>query len=88
MSGNDALDVHARVINDLMSELGMDGRKYTSEELHCLVRECFDMFGECWREYALWVLFGDDIRSRTMAIMRNGNDLVRIILECEEKLNA
>ena len=66
----DALDLYAQVMNEILSEMGVDSRNYTREDLHELARAGFAEFNKIYDEFVLWVLYGNDKRARTMAMMR------------------
>ena len=66
----DALEKYAEVMNELLSEMGIDSRNYTCEDLHDLARTGFAEFQKIYDEFILWVVYGNDKRAKTMAIMR------------------
>ena len=66
----DALDLYAQVMNDILSEMGVDSRNYSREQLHELARAGFAEFNGIYNEFVLWVLYGNDKRAKTMAMVR------------------
>lgn len=74
----DALDLYGQVMNEILSEMGVDSRNYTREDLHDLARTGFAEFNRIYDEYVLWVLYGNDKRAKTMAMMRAAKNKGRL----------
>lgn len=68
----DALDLYADIMNEILSEMGVDGKNYTRDELKSFAKAGFAEFDNIWQDFLLWVLYGDDKRAKTMAIVRAG----------------
>ena len=66
----DALDLYAQVMNEILGEMGVDSSRFGREDLHELARAGFAEFNRIYDEFVLWVLYGNDKRARTMAMMR------------------
>ena len=66
----DALEKYAEVMNELLSEMGIDSRNYTREDLHDLARTGFAEFNKIYDEFVLWVVYGNDKKAQTMAMLR------------------
>ena len=66
----DALDLYAQVMNEILGEMGVDSSRFEREDLHELARAGFAEFNRIYDEFVLWVLYGNDKRARTMAMMR------------------
>lgn len=81
----DSLDVFACVVDELMGDMGLDSRKYTRDEIRYMVRECFSVHEECWQEFVLWVIYGNDKRAKTLAVMRAGRNLGNIYSNARRK---
>ena len=75
----DALDLYAQVMNDILSEMGVDSRNYSREQLHEFARAGFAEFNNIYDEFVLWVLYGNDKRARTMAMMRAARNGGRLL---------
>ena len=66
----DALDLYAQVMNEIFGEMGVDSSRFEREDLHELACAGFAEFNRIYDEFVLWVLYGNDKRARTMAMMR------------------
>ena len=66
----DALDLYGDIMNEILTEVGVDSNKFTREDLHDLARTGFSKFNDIWQEFVLWVLYGDDKRAKTMALLK------------------
>lgn len=66
----DALDLYGDIMNEILAEVGVDSSKFTREDLHDLARTGFSKFNGIWQEFVLWVLYGDDKRAKTMALLK------------------
>lgn len=66
----DALEKHAEVMNELLSEMGVDSRNYTREDLHDFARTGFAEFQKIYDEFVLWVVYGNDKKAQTRAMLR------------------
>ena len=74
----DALDLYGQVMNEILGEMGVDSTRFTREDLHDLARTGFAEFNRIYDEYILWVLYGNDKRARTMAMMRAARNKGRL----------
>lgn len=70
----DALEKYAEVMNELLSEMGIDSRNYTREDLHDLARTGFAEFNKIYDEFILWVVYGNDKKAQTRAMLRAMRD--------------
>ena len=70
----DALEKYAEVMNELLSEMGVDSRNYTREDLHDFARTGFAEFQKIYDEFVLWVVYGDDKKAQTRAMLRAMRD--------------
>lgn len=70
----DALEKYAEVMNELLSEMGIDSRNYTREDLHDLARTGFAEFQKIYDEFILWVVYGNDKKAQTRAMLRAMRD--------------
>jgi len=70
----DALEKYAEVMNELLSEMGVDSRNYTREDLHDFARTGFAEFNKIYDEFILWVVYGNDKKAQTMAMLRAMRD--------------
>ena len=66
----DALEKYAEVMNELLSEMGVDSRNYTREDLHDFARTGFAEFQKIYDEFVLWVVYGNDRKAQTRAMLR------------------
>lgn len=66
----DALEKYAEVMNELLSEMGVDSRNYTREDLHDFARTGFAEFQKIYDEFVLWVMYGNDRKAQTRAMLR------------------
>lgn len=66
----DALEKYAEVMNELLSEMGVDSRNYTREDLHDFARTGFAEFQKIYDEFVLWVVYGNDKKAQTKAMLR------------------
>jgi hypothetical protein len=66
----DALELYAQVMNEILAEMGVDSREYSREQLHELARAGFAEFNGIYNDFILWVLYGNDKRAKTMAMVR------------------
>jgi hypothetical protein len=66
----DALEKYAEVMNELLSEMGVDSRNYTREDLHDFARTGFAEFQKIYDEFVLWVVYGNDKKAQTRAMLR------------------
>ena len=66
----DALEKYADVMNELLSEMGVDSRNYTREDLHDFARTGFAEFQKIYDEFVLWVVYGNDRKAQTRAMLR------------------
>lgn len=66
----DALEKYAEVMNELLSEMGVDSRNYTREDLHDFARTGFAEFQNIYDEFVLWVVYGNDKKAQTMAMLK------------------
>ena len=66
----DALEKYAEVMNELLSEIGVDSRNYTREDLHDFARTGFAEFQKIYDEFVLWVVYGNDKKAQTRAMLR------------------
>jgi len=66
----DALEKYAEVMNELLSEMGVDSRNYTREDLHDFARTGFAEFNKIYDEFVLWVMYGNDKKAQTRAMLR------------------
>lgn len=66
----DAWDLYAKTMDEILSEMGVNGQDWTREDLHDLARTGFAEFQKIYDEFILWVVYGNDKRAKTMAIMR------------------
>ena len=66
----DALEKYAEVMNELLSEMGVDSRTYTREDLHDFARTGFAEFQKIYDEFVLWVVYGNDKKAQTRAMLR------------------
>lgn len=66
----DALELYAQVMNEILAEMGVDSREYSREQLHELARAGFAEFNGIYNDFVLWVLYGNDKRAKTMAMVR------------------
>ena len=70
----DALEKYAEVMNELLSEMGVDSRNYTREDLHDFARTGFAAFNKIYDEFVLWVVYGNDKKAQTRAMLRAMRD--------------
>lgn len=70
----DALEKYAEVMNELLSEIGVDSRNYTREDLHDFARTGFAEFNRIYDEFVLWVVYGNDKKAQTRAMLRAMRD--------------
>ena len=70
----DALEKYAEVMNELLSEMGDDSRNYTREDLHDFARTGFAEFQKIYDEFVLWVVYGNDKKAQTRAMLRAMRD--------------
>lgn len=66
----DAWDLYAKAMDEILSEMGVNGQDWTREDLHDLARTGFAELQKIYDEFILWVVYGNDKRAKTMAIMR------------------
>ena len=66
----DALEKYAEVMNELLGEMGVDSRNYTREDLHDFARTGFAEFQKIYDEFVLWVMYGNDRKAQTRAMLR------------------
>ena len=66
----DALEKYAEVMNELLSEMGVDSRNYTREDLHDFARTGFAEFQKIYDEFVLWVMYDNDKKAQTRAMLR------------------
>ena len=66
----DALDLYAKVMDEILSEMGVNGHDWTREDLHDLARTGFAEFQKIYDEFILWVVYGNDKKAQTMAMLR------------------
>lgn len=66
----DAWDLYAQAMDEILGEMGVNGQDWTREDLHDLARTGFAEFQKIYDEFILWVIYGNDKRAKTMAIMR------------------
>ena len=66
----DALEKYAEVMNELLSEMGVDSKNYTRENLHDFARTGFAEFQKIYDEFVLWVVYGNDKKAQTRAMLR------------------
>ena len=67
------IDAHvkfAKILEDMLDEKGIDHNNYTQKELHQFIKDGTSISQECWEEYLLWVLYGDDKKAKTRAMLR------------------
>ena len=70
----DALEKYAEVMNEVLSEMGVDSRNYTREDLHDFARTGFAEFQKIYDEFVLWVVYGNDKKAQTRAMLRAMRD--------------
>lgn len=66
----DAWDLYAKTMDEIMQEIGISSDKFTREDLHDLARTGFGEFQKIYDEFILWVIYGNDKRAKTMAILK------------------
>lgn len=66
----DAWDLYAKAMDEIMQEIGISSDKFTREDLHDLARTGFAEFQKIYDEFILWVVYGDDKKAQTMAMLR------------------
>ena len=66
----DAWDLYAKAMDEIMQEIGISSDKFTREDLHDLARTGFGEFQKIYDEFILWVVYGNDKRAKTMAILK------------------
>lgn len=59
-------------LSELMTELGYDYNNYTKKEIDSMLYACCREFDSIWDDFVLWVLYGDDKKARTIALIRTG----------------
>lgn len=74
----DAPERFAQELNQMMSEMGMDGSTYTPKELHFIVGSCFDEHPDMYAEFMAWVEHGDDQRAKTLDVLRASLEIGRM----------
>ena len=69
----DATELFSTTLADLMNESGMTKDAYTESELADVIRACVtEAYASVWEEFLSWVMYGDDKREMTMAMIRLG----------------
>lgn len=66
----DECDLFAKVLADMMAEKGIDYNNYSVEEVHQFIKDGVSVSRECWEEYEMWLLYGDDKKAKTRALLR------------------
>lgn len=59
-----------KILEDMLDEKGINHNNYTQKELHQFFRDGTSVFQECWEEYEMWLLYGDDKKAKTRAMLR------------------
>lgn len=70
----DAWDLYAKTMDEIMQEIGISSDRFTREDLHDLARTGFAEFQKIYDEFVLWVVYGDDKKAQTMAMLRAMRD--------------
>ena len=66
----DAWDLYAKTMDEIMQEIGISSDKFTREDLHDLARTGFAEFQKIYDEFILWVVYGNDKKAQTMAMLK------------------
>ncbi len=66
----DALDRFAEELDKILSEIGVSGENYSRDDLRDLARTGFAEFNKIYDEYLMWVMYGDDKKAKTLAMIR------------------
>lgn len=71
----DAYDAFARILSEMMAEYGLVRPNVSKSDMDETIRLCCETFRATWDEYVLDLLYGDDARARTMAVLRASIDV-------------
>ena len=74
----DAKRLFSMALADMMEEMGINRDNYTDAEISHIVRSCVsEAYAACLDELVSWVLWGDDKREQTRAMIRLGKSRLR-----------
>ena len=74
----DVSQVFSEALAQLMTEMGMTRDRYTDDEIVRIVRSCVsEEYANVWDEFIDWVLYGDDRKAKTKAMIRMGRSAWR-----------
>lgn len=69
----DASYLFSRTVSDLMGESGINHDTFTDDEIEDMIGVCVSRgFKATWEEFVAWVLYGNDAKQRTLALIRAG----------------
>ena len=75
----DATELFSVTLANLMNESGMTKDVYTDAEIADVIRTCVtEGYASIWEEFLSWVMYGDDKKEMTRAMLRLGRSMWRM----------
>lgn len=69
----DAYDKFASVLNEMMIARGLDSASTGVKEMKKTTYYCTEQFDACYNELMAWIVYGDDRKALTRALLRRSS---------------